>query len=51
MGHTFLNRTHRVVSNTAKVVGALHTAYQIGKGVYGLAQTAAPYVAAAAALL
>ena len=51
MGHTFLDRANRVLGTTAKVVGGLHTAYQIGKGIYGLAQTAAPYVAPLAAAL
>ena len=27
----------------ASIAGAAHTAWQIGKGVYGLAQAAAPY--------
>ena len=51
MGHKLLDRVHHAVSTTAKVVGGLHTAYQIGKGIYGLAQTAAPYVAPLAAAL
>ena len=29
----------------AQVAGAAHTAWQIGKGLYGLAQAAAPYAA------
>ena len=29
----------------ASIAGAAHTAWQIGKGLYGLAQAAAPYAA------
>ena len=35
----------------AKVPGAVRTAYNVGKKIYGFAQAAAPVVAAAAALL
>lgn len=50
MGH-FMERAGRAARTAARVAGAVHTAYQVGKGLYGLAQAAAPYAAAAASLL
>jgi hypothetical protein len=44
MGH-FMERASRAANTVARVAGAAHTAYQVGKGLYGLAQAAAPYAA------
>ena len=44
MGH-FMERASRAANTVARVAGAAHTAYQVGKGIYGLAQAAAPYAA------
>ena len=46
MAHLFLQRVQRGVQTAAGVAGGLQTAYQIGKGIYGLAQAAAPYALA-----
>jgi hypothetical protein len=44
MGH-FMERASRAANTVARVAGAAHTAYQVGKGLYGLAQAAALYAA------
>ena len=44
MGH-FMERASRAANTVARVAGAAHTAYQVGKGIHGLAQAAAPYAA------
>ena len=52
MGHQpIMNRVAQHAQTAAHIAGAAHTAWQIGKGLYGLAQAAAPYAAAAGAML
>jgi hypothetical protein len=46
----FVDRLQHHVNTAGKVVAVAHTAYQVGKGIYHLAQAAAPFVAAAALL-
>jgi hypothetical protein len=41
----------RGVNTVAKTLGAVHSAYSVGKALYGLARGAAPYAAAGALLL
>ena len=41
----------RGVNTVAKTLGAVHSAYSVGKALYGLARGAAPYAAAGAAAL
>jgi hypothetical protein len=41
----------RNVSTVAKTLGAVHSAYSVGKALYGLTRGAAPYAAAGAAAL
>ena len=43
MAHAFVQQVQRGVQTAAGVAGGLRAAYQIGKGIYGLAQAAAPY--------
>ena len=46
MGHQpIVNRVAQHAQTAARFAGAAHTAWQIGKGLYGLAQAAAPYAA------
>jgi hypothetical protein len=46
MAHHFLQRVQNGVQTAAGIAGGQHTAYQIGKSLYGLAQAAAPYALA-----
>jgi hypothetical protein len=41
----------RGVSTVAKTLGAVHSAYSVGKALYGLTRGAVPYAAAGAAAL
>jgi hypothetical protein len=45
MAHQWLHKVQEHAQTAATIAGAAHTAYQIGKGIYGLAQAAAPYAA------
>ena len=50
MAHRWLPRLERGINTAARSISAAHSAYKIGKAIYGLAR-AAPYAAAGAALL
>ena len=50
MAHHWLPRLQRGLDTAARTISAAHSAYQIGKAIYGLAR-AAPYAAAGAAFL
>jgi hypothetical protein len=50
MAHRWLPHLERGLNTAARTITAAHSAYQIGKAIYGLAR-AAPYAAAGAALL
>ena len=45
MAHHWLEKAQEHAQTAATLAGAAHTAYQVGKGLYGLAQAAAPYAA------
>ena len=40
-----MEKAQEHAQTAATIAGAAHTAYQVGKGLYGLAQAAAPYAA------
>ena len=46
MAHMWAERFERGARTAAQVAGAAHTAYQVGKVVYGIGQAVAPYAAA-----
>ena len=46
MAQRFLQRVQNGVQTAAGIASGLHTASQIGKGIYGLAQAAAPFALA-----
>jgi hypothetical protein len=45
------SQVRRGVDTVAKTLGAVHSAYSVGKALYGLARGATPYAAAGAAAL
>ena len=45
MAHHQLNKVVSGLKTAGQVAGALHTAYQVGKGLYSLGAAAAPYAA------
>jgi hypothetical protein len=45
MAHSFHQKLHQGLSTAAQVAGAAHTAYQVGKAIYGIGQAVAPYAA------
>ena len=45
MAHSWTQRLNQGLATTAQVAGAAHTAYQVGKAIYGLAGAVAPYAA------
>ena len=46
MAQHFLQRVQSGAQTAADIAGGLRTAYQIGKPIYGLAQTTAPFALA-----
>jgi glutamate synthase domain-containing protein 2 len=46
MAHQWLQKVQQHAQTALHVAGALHTGYQVGKALYGLAQAAAPFAAA-----
>jgi hypothetical protein len=45
MAHSWTQKLHQGLSTAAQAVGAAHTAYQVGKAIYGIGQAVAPYAA------
>jgi hypothetical protein len=45
MAHPFINKVTGHINTAAKIAGAAHTAYQIGKGLWSVGQAVAPYAA------
>jgi hypothetical protein len=45
MAHSWTHKLNRGLKTAAQVVGAAHTAYQVGKAVYGIGSAVAPYAA------
>ena len=45
MAHSWTQRLHQGLATTAQVAGAAHTAWHVGKAIYGLGTAVAPYAA------
>ena len=45
MAHSWADKFTRGLRTTAQVAGAAHTAYQVGKAIYGIGSAVAPYAA------
>lgn len=45
MAHQWLNRVQHHAETAAKIAGAAHTVYQVGKGLYHVGQAVLPYAA------
>ena len=45
MAHQWLQKVQEHAQTAATTAGAAHTAYQVGKGLYGLGVAVAPYAA------
>ena len=45
MAHQWVEKFERGARTVAQVAGAVHTAYQVGKAVYGIGSAIAPYAA------
>ena len=45
MAHHWLQRLQHHAQTALHVAGALHTGYQVGKAIYGVAQAKAQYAA------
>ena len=45
MAHSWHQKLHQGLTTAAQVAGAAHTAYQVGKAIYGIGQAVAPYAA------
>ena len=45
MAHMWAEKFERGARTAAHVAGGLHTAYQVGKAIYGIGSAVAPYAA------
>ena len=45
MAHSWIQRANQGLTTAAQVAGAAHTAYQVGKAIYGIGSAVAPYAA------
>ena len=45
MAHMWAEKFQRGAQTAAHVAGAVHTAYQVGKAIYGIGSAVAPYAA------
>ena len=45
MAHMWADKFQRGAQTAAPVSGAAHTAYQVGKAIYGIGAAVAPYAA------
>jgi hypothetical protein len=45
MAHSWTQKLNQGLSTAAQVAGAAHSAYQVGKAIYGIGSAVAPYAA------
>jgi hypothetical protein len=45
MAHSWQQKVNQGLTTAAQVAGAAHTAYQVGKAIYGIGQAVLPYAA------
>ena len=45
MAHSWTQKVNQGLTTAAQVAGAAHTAYQVGKAIYGIGQVVAPFAA------
>ena len=45
MAHSWTQKLNKGLTTAAQVAGAAHSAYQVGKAIYGIGSAVAPYAA------
>ena len=45
MAHSWSQKFNQGLATTAQIAGTAHTAYQVGKAIYGIGQAVLPYAA------
>ena len=45
MAHSWSHRFNQGLATAAQIAGTAHTAYQVGKAIYGVGQVVLPYAA------
>ena len=45
MAHSWSQKFNQHLATAAQVAGTAHTAYQVGKAIYGIGQVVLPYAA------